>query len=197
MEEQLSAHDSRIINAILTTGVDEEFTRDQLLGISEPAFNESQAKDEFRKESKAVYEESVLKKIKSNEANAVALAESGDIDQALLLLSDIIKQYPEYGSAYNNRAQVYRLKKDDRRALDDLTKAIEVGDEKVLGQAYTQRGILKRSMGDEIGCLDDFTNGAKYGNEIAKIATVKENPYAKMCNAIVLKAMAELQNPTK
>ena len=80
----------------------------------------------------------------------------------------------------------------------------------VLSAAHTHRGFLLlkaadrvrngqlisgRSLGtisgDEIEewANADFMAGAKYGNKMAQEMTVKTNPYAKMCGAIVKEAM--------
>jgi hypothetical protein len=46
-------------------------------------------------------------------------------------------------------------------------------------------------QGDLPGAELDFQEGARNGNAYAK-SQVKENPYAKMCNAMMTKAMEEL-----
>jgi hypothetical protein len=58
----------------------------------------------------------------------------------------------------------------------------------VLRQAFTQRAVIKRKMGDSCGADRDFAMGALHGNEIAK-GIVRQNPFAKMCNAIVMEAL--------
>lgn len=37
--------------------------------------------------------------------------------------------------------------------------------------------------------------GAKFGNPIAKTISVNENPFAKMCNQIMLEVMGRQMNP--
>jgi tetratricopeptide (TPR) repeat protein len=123
-------------------------------------------------------------KIKQKENDAILLAESKDYECALSTLTVIIEEYPYYGSAYNNRAQVYRIMGNENSALVDIEKAIEYGDGSVLKQAYTQRAIIKKKVGDEQGAELDFQKGAQYGNKVAKSA-VKNNPFAKMCNEMV------------
>lgn len=39
----------------------------------------------------------------------------------------------------------------------------------------------------------DFQKGAELGNSVAKEAVVRENPYAKLCNAMVAEAMRSLK----
>ncbi|KAJ3215106.1 Tetratricopeptide repeat protein 36 [Dinochytrium kinnereticum] len=136
----------------------------------------------------------VLAQLKSLEREAVSFAEKGKVDDAIQSFTKCIELWPTYASAYNNRAQARRMNGDKEGSLKDLDLAITfgVGDAKTLKQAYSQRGFLKRHLGDEAGANVDFAEGAKYGNELAK-AAVKNNPYAKMCNAMVKEAMAKLQ----
>ena len=77
-------------------------------------------------------------------------------------------------------------------ALKDLDLVIEdlgIGQPKVLNQAYTQRAIIKRQQGDAEGSRLDFEMGAKLGNPVARNIAVKENPYAKMCNSVMMEVM--------
>ncbi|KAF3929590.1 hypothetical protein ABW19_dt0208468 [Dactylella cylindrospora] len=50
-----------------------------------------------------------LTSLRSSEVLAIRAAEGGNIPQALSLLSQAIDSQPKYCSAYNNRAQVYRM----------------------------------------------------------------------------------------
>src|SRR5438105_4289155 len=47
--------------------------------------------------------------LRSLEVLAIRAAEANDAAKALSLLSQAISQEPKYASAYNNRAQVYRM----------------------------------------------------------------------------------------
>ncbi|KAL1917925.1 uncharacterized protein VTP21DRAFT_3759 [Calcarisporiella thermophila] len=134
----------------------------------------------------------LIASLKQREAEAVQLAEADRTEDALRIFTEIIdKSGGVYASGLNNRAQLYRLMGDLDKALVDLNQAIEVGhgQTKVLKQAYTQRAIIRKMQGDAEGALADFEIGAKLGNPIAKTAAVAENPYAKMCNAIVMEMM--------
>ncbi|ORX45494.1 hypothetical protein DM01DRAFT_1340008 [Hesseltinella vesiculosa] len=135
---------------------------------------------------------SILMELKSLETQAVELAEKDDLEGALMLLNQCIEKEPEYASVYNNRAQIFRLQNDNESALQDLDKVIQLGagQPKVLRQAYTQRAIIKRQQGDMKGANQDFELGAKYGNPLARNYTVNENPYAKMCNQIMVEVMS-------
>lgn len=91
-----------------------------------------------------------------------------------------------------HRAQVYRMKNEFEKALKDLDYVIQdigEGQPKILRQAYTQRAILKRQQGDLAGSRKDFEMGAKLGNPLARNVAVNENPYAKMCNQVMMEVM--------
>jgi hypothetical protein len=77
-------------------------------------------------------------------------------------------------------------------ALKDLDLVIDdigQGQPKILKQAYTQRAIIRKQQGDITGSRQDFEMGAKLGNPIAKNFAVSENPYAKMCNQVMMEVM--------
>ncbi|KAI9021625.1 hypothetical protein CLU79DRAFT_752506 [Phycomyces nitens] len=137
-----------------------------------------------------------VEELKNLEKEAVKLAEKNETDGALELLNKCIDMEPAYGSAYNNRAQLYRMLHKNNEALDDLNKVISLaeGQPKILKQAYTQRAILKRQNGDIMGSKEDFAIGAKYGNPIARNITIQDNPYAKMCNQVMLQVMSQELN---
>ncbi|KAI9270763.1 hypothetical protein BDA99DRAFT_502630 [Phascolomyces articulosus] len=134
----------------------------------------------------------VLQELKQTEQEAIELANNGKLKDALNALNTCISREPAYAPAYNNRAQVNRLLKDNDAALKDLDSAIEKanGQNWILRQAYTQRAILKKQMGDKDGSLEDFQLGAKHGSPIAREIAVSENPYAKMCNQAVMEVMS-------
>ncbi|KAJ3409008.1 Tetratricopeptide repeat protein 36 [Chytridiales sp. JEL 0842] len=136
-----------------------------------------------------------LQTLKTLELEAVKLVEkSNDLEGAIKKFTECVTLFPTYASAYNNRAQALRMKGDKVGALEDLDRAVKfgVGETATLKQAYAQRGFLRKAMGDAKGAEEDFAMGAKLGNELAKRA-VRENPYAKMCNAMVSEAMAKLK----
>lgn len=73
--------------------------------------------------------------------------------------------------------------------LDYVIDDIGQGQPKILRQAYTQRAIIKRQQGDLIGSRKDFEMGAKLGNPVARNFAVNENPYAKMCNQVMMEVL--------
>jgi len=139
--------------------------------------------------------EEQLKKLKSLESEGVKFAEDSQPEKAIEKFSECITQWKSYGSAYNNRAQCYRILGKNEVALMDLNAAIEFAndDENILKQAYSQRGIIHKALGNQDQALSDFQMGARYGNEIAKMASVKENPYAKLCGSVVQEVMSNLR----
>ncbi|KAL7752491.1 hypothetical protein RI367_002025 [Sorochytrium milnesiophthora] len=130
-------------------------------------------------------------KLKKIEVEGIAAAEKGNASDAIALFTQCIDICPQYASVYNNRAQAYRLSNDLGRALEDLNAAVEygVGDPHVLKQAYTQRAVVYKAMGQTERSLADFQRGAQYGNSVARVAAVKENPYAQLCNSIMSEVM--------
>ena len=59
-------------------------------------------------------------------------ANSGNLEEALKTLDNIIEESPDYPSAFNNRAQIQRILKRDEDALKDLDIAIKLSHEKGL-----------------------------------------------------------------
>ncbi|KAI8366768.1 uncharacterized protein BYT42DRAFT_587821 [Radiomyces spectabilis] len=138
-----------------------------------------------------LYDAKLLEQLRTLEKEAIAQAEKGDTDGALKTLEQCIGLEATYASAYNNRAQIYRMRKEDDLALKDLNHVIDTASNqpKILRQAYTQRAILRRQQGDLAAAQRDFEMGAKYGNSIARTIAVRENPYAKMCNQVMMEVM--------
>ncbi|KAJ3273762.1 Tetratricopeptide repeat protein 36 [Terramyces sp. JEL0728] len=134
---------------------------------------------------------SLLMRLKQFEFEAVDAAQKEDYNKALEFLDSAIALHSTYASAFNNRAQVYRILGETDKALQDIKVAIKYGGPATLKQAYTQRAVIHKNAGEEAEAEKDFAKGAQYGNEIAQ-AMVKNNPYAKLCNQMVSEAMAKL-----
>ncbi|KAI8871628.1 hypothetical protein GQ42DRAFT_161886 [Ramicandelaber brevisporus] len=142
----------------------------------------------------------LLASVKLEEVRAVAaVVQTNDLAAAVKTLSELIARCPQYASLYNNRAQAYRLQEDYASALTDLNEAIKLAsaanDVQVLKQAYTQRGVVRKKLGDEDqdAIANDFEKGAMFGNKLARVAAVQENPYAKLCGAMVKEMMSEFK----
>ena len=63
----------------------------------------------------------------------------------------------------------------------------------ILRQAHTQRGLIHRQEGREEEAKGDFTAAAELGSRVAKQQLVAMNPYSAACNAMLSRAMQELQ----
>jgi tetratricopeptide (TPR) repeat protein len=57
---------------------------------------------------------------------------------------------------YFNRGSVYNRQKKFRDAIDDLTKAIELGTDTVLAQAYYQRAAANYQLSRNREAVDDL-----------------------------------------
>ncbi|KAJ2354209.1 hypothetical protein IWW50_003951 [Coemansia erecta] len=187
----MSTRDSKLVNVLFSS----EFVRDQISGTYS-AYGAEQHKPAGRET--AAYDANTLAKLKQREIKAIAAAEQGQVDVAVSQLSEIIAEYPHYASAYNNRAQAYRLQNAEPSAIiADLDSAIKCAhDDQTRGQAFTQKGVILKMQGDQDGAFFNFSQGAKCGNAVAKTAASKENPYAKLCGQMVSQAMKQLHTPS-
>ncbi|KAI8638635.1 hypothetical protein BD408DRAFT_485379 [Parasitella parasitica] len=144
-------------------------------------------------EPKYTVSSDVQSRLEAMEKEAIGLAEEKqDTAKALEILCQCIQMEDKYASAYNNRAQVYRMNNELDKALADLDHVISdvgEGQPKILRQAYTQRAIIKRQQGDLVSSKKDFEMGAKLGNPVARNIAVAENPFAKMCNQVMMEVM--------
>ncbi|KAJ2688280.1 hypothetical protein IWW39_002324 [Coemansia spiralis] len=195
-----SAHDTNLVDILFTSALDGEYVRDQISGTFAgytPKQDSGLATPTSSDDTPSQISESKLVELQGREHRAILAAErDGNLQGAISQLSQIIQDCPSYASAYNNRAQALRLDGADPSAvLTDLDSAIRYAqDDKTLGQAYTQKGIvLKAIEADQDDVFNCFAQGAKCGNEVARLAMAKENPYAKMCGKIVSEAMRQLR----
>ncbi|KAJ1719641.1 hypothetical protein LPJ53_005630 [Coemansia erecta] len=194
-----SSHDLNLVDVLFSSALDGEFVRDQIAGTYKKYdhASDSQTADPFEA-NKAIFpiDSALLLKLRNREIQAIRTAESGDLQAGVDQLSQVITEYPHYSSAYNNRAQAYRLQNNDAQALADLDQAIRYAQDKAtLGQAFTQKAIILRAQGDQDAAYYNFSQGAKCGNEVAQMAAPKENPYAKLCGRMVAEAMRQLVVP--
>ncbi|KAJ2403040.1 hypothetical protein GGI23_000259 [Coemansia sp. RSA 2559] len=199
----MSAHDANLVDILMSSAIDGEYIRDQISGTYRSYSETDQPHTSNAPNSKSEYKElesELLDSLKARERQAIKLAESGKVAEAVGQLDDIIADCPHYASAYNNRAQAKRLlERSSDDVLVDLDMAIRYANpdnsDSVLGQAYTQKGIVYRTLGNQDAAFDNLSMGARYGNEVAKMAAPKENPYAKLCGKMVSQAMKQLRNP--
>ncbi|RKP10119.1 tetratricopeptide repeat protein 36 [Thamnocephalis sphaerospora] len=180
----ISPHDQRVLDLVLNADGE----------LSLAALTQKPTADTPSEAQPPAIPEELLAKLKALEKEGVQCAEANNLAGAIEKFSKAVELCPTYASAYNNRAQARRLQGDLDGAFLDLGHAIEyaVGDAAILKQAYTQRGIIQKARGNADAAFQDFERGARYGNPVAKEAAVRENPYAKMCNAIMVEAMNKL-----
>lgn len=138
------------------------------------------------------------REVREYDMQAVRLAESGLVKEALNLLDETINKGCTLPSVYNNRAQVMRLIANvpEKSILADLDMSISLCEENgiltfpvVKRQALVQRALLRLNNGDdeksEERALKDFEEAARLGHPQARTMVTRLNPYAKMCAAIV------------
>ncbi|OAL55434.1 hypothetical protein IQ07DRAFT_582921 [Pyrenochaeta sp. DS3sAY3a] len=161
-------------------------------------------------------------------------SDTSDIDNAIERLNDTTTSYPNYPSAYLNRAMLRRMKLEGRLGdgeniysssspseiealFTDLARAIHLAlpfssptapastyQARILRTAYGHRAYLYLKAvetGTELKGLGkseleelaskDFAAAARFGDEVAREMSVRTNPYAKMCGAIVRNALKE------
>ncbi|KAJ2379365.1 hypothetical protein IW150_000219 [Coemansia sp. RSA 2607] len=194
-----SSRDLNLVDVLFSSALDGEFVRDQLAGTYKKYdhASDSQAADSIEaNKARFPIDSAHLLELRRREMQAIRTAESGDVQAGIDQLSQVISDCPHYASAYNNRAQAYRLQNKEAQALADLDQAIRYAQDKmILGQAFTQKAIILRGQGDQDAAYYNFTQGAKCGNEVAQVAAPKENPYGKLCGRIVAEAMRQLVVP--
>ena len=104
------------------------------------------------------------------EKDGVAAAENGNYKQSIEIFSKLIEKHPSYASAFNNRAQVYRLLEKEDLALKDLDNCISLEPASfILRQAYTQRSLIYKKMGDLKKSDESLLKAAQHGSIEAKV----------------------------
>jgi tetratricopeptide (TPR) repeat protein len=84
----------------------------------------------------------------------------GNLAEAIIKLSRAIEMDPLLASAYLNRAEAYYLNGFTEQAIEDSTKAIQLGKaQSTIGKAYTIRSRAYRQLGQE-GLADENFNKA-------------------------------------
>lgn len=85
---------------------------------------------------------------------ATSLSSKGDDKGALRIWDEIIRRDPADGSHYGNRALVHSAMDNERAALTDYNKAIELYPDS--WQLYALRGATQSKLGDHKGAQADF-----------------------------------------
>merc|ERR1711879_1010560 len=131
------------------------------------------------------------------DTQTMGLCENKKFKQALQTANEAVILAPKRPSGYNNRAQVYRLiKEDNNSALKDLNKCLSLSENKgsVAAQAFCQRASLKILDNDEQGAFEDFEEARKLGSKFAKESLVRLNPMARLCSQMVNSMMQSCQH---
>ncbi|KAH7073945.1 hypothetical protein BKA63DRAFT_44712 [Paraphoma chrysanthemicola] len=223
----LSFNDARVLNALFdpetlpssvakskdSAAIDSSLPPHPNISVSQISVLESQ-------------QNTIVQRVSSNSS-------TDEIESAIQELNRMVEQYPNYPSAYINRAMLRRMKLESQihatqhiftqppSAIEplftDLSRAIHLSlpstsatapvstyQAKILRTAYSHRAYLylkaaeteTRLQGLEKSELEelasrDFAGAARYGDEVAREMSVRTNPYAKMCGAIVRNALRE------
>ena len=138
------------------------------------------------------------KKLRELDGRGMAMAEGGELDEALAIFSEAIALMPERAQSYNNRAQVYRLMENNSLARADLDKAIsfyspEEPDENsncAVRNAHIQRSMLFALDSDYDRAYEDMKKASLMGSSFAKSQLSRVNPYAAMCNDMLKSFLA-------
>jgi tetratricopeptide (TPR) repeat protein len=144
-----------------------------------------------RGEDESKLAEEIRVQVKCLEIEAIKSARINDFDQAISILSQAIAIAPSYSSAYNNRAQAYRLNGQLELAKLDLDKAIEIChpdfdqppiNNQVARQAHAHRGFLFKILSDPEAADKDLQIAASLGHNLAAL---EANPFRALCNDTV------------
>lgn len=153
------------------------------------------------------------------EKEAIKMVEENKkYELARRIFDEIIVRDPTYASAYNNRAQLLRMKEDtdNEEVMKDLQRAIELAQPEVdmnqeirvskmqgtiLCQAYSQLGGIYLALAEqaktdghdywayEEKASQSLFYAGMFGNETARALAAKVNPYAKLCGNMVREAL--------
>ncbi|CAB3404366.1 unnamed protein product [Caenorhabditis bovis] len=129
------------------------------------------------------------------EQQGVILAEGGKIDEAIEIFTKAIEKCEINPSAYNNRAQAYRMQKKPNEAMNDLNEALRLSPakSKIACQAYVQRASIYRLQDENEKAREDFQKAADLGSSFARMQLVALNPYAAMCNKMLSEVFENLK----
>mmetsp|Transcript_44856 Transcript_44856/g.116310 ORF Transcript_44856/g.116310 Transcript_44856/m.116310 type:complete len:218 (-) Transcript_44856:455-1108(-) len=199
------ANEEAILNYIFDPN--KTFIASSQLGVYRP----SGPSEEVKEAAKELSEEDLVR-----ERDAVRMAEGGKVEEALAVMNEICTLYPDHAAGFNNRAQVFRMKEDEDKALSDLNTSVTIAearypsgvpaygsiedklerykvkrDTEVLSQALCQRALVYRKKGEEERSKEDFERAAQLGSGVAtKMRAMHNNFYATICHRAVEEAMA-------
>ncbi|KAH7392930.1 hypothetical protein BKA66DRAFT_439056 [Pyrenochaeta sp. MPI-SDFR-AT-0127] len=223
----LSANDKRILNALFDP---------ETLPSSVAKSQDASAIDESLPPHPSISATQLSSLEKQQNEIVVGVSSTSDaalLDASIADLDRTVAAWPNYPSAYVNRAMLRRMKMEATLKADqhifsaaeseisalflDLSRAIHLSlpsasptapvstyQARILRTAYSHRAYLYlkaaetgtdlKGMGKselEELASKDFAAAARYGDEVAREMSVRTNPYAKMCGAIVRNALRE------
>lgn len=122
------------------------------------------------------------------EATVAALVEAGQelyyedkTWQALERYSEALELDPTNADAFVGRASVYRWFEEFDKSLEDLSTAIELGDENYnYGEAYSERGYIYYQLDDYERAVADLTRAIDYNNSEAWYFELRGYAYREM-----------------
>lgn len=90
---------------------------------------------------------------------AVALADKGNIEQAMYHYNKAIRLKPKYADPYNNRGTVYGAQGKYQRAIDDFNRAIAL--KPGFAKAYYNRGTAYAYMGQPQVAIENYNEAIR------------------------------------
>ena len=92
--------------------------------------------------------------IEQETTKSTLLINMGKHQEAIKLLSDLIRLHPDVFTPYVARGSAYALERDYERALLDMTRAIELSPS--YADAWVRRSQIRSAVGDTQGSLSDL-----------------------------------------
>jgi len=108
--------------------------------------------------------------------DARSLLASGLPDKAIRVLSDLIKEHPDFALAYADRGTVYAMTKRHRPAIADLQRALEMG--YVHGSVHTTLATVHMELGDLQSALAHFSRAQELNPDNPLIYFNRAGAYA-------------------
>ncbi|PVI08611.1 hypothetical protein DM02DRAFT_578792 [Periconia macrospinosa] len=224
----LSANDTRILNALFDPEtLPSSISRSKDLSIIDASLPSHPTIPSTQLSTLETQQNNLVRNITSSSTPS-------SIQDAIRQEDEIIRENPEYASAFLNRAMLRRMgmeatlsegksifdlpESEVEGLFSDLSRAVALCvpsssgsaaavspyQARILRTAFSHRAYLYlkaaesdvelrgkgRSELEELAS-GDFAAAARYGDEVAREMSVRTNPYAKMCGAIVRNALAE------
>jgi tetratricopeptide (TPR) repeat protein len=97
---------------------------------------------------------------------AQSLLEAGKHDEALAKADQAIAADAKYGEAYFRRGKIKGAKNDDKAALADYNKAVEMGYENA--ELYRLKAMAECLSGSNEQCCKDFSKAISLGDALSE-----------------------------